>query len=89
MLEAVLSKFDNAVLSMVIAIDEDTENIHFYTMNEGNRSTLNHDVESYRSSLFSDDFYEKFNNALKNYRERNPEVSMQKVALVLPDRVFV
>lgn len=89
MFEAVLSKFDNAVLSMVIAIDSHTENIHFYTMNDGDRSTLSHGVESYRSSLFSDDFYEKFDLALKNYREKNPEVSMQKVALVLPNNVFM
>lgn len=89
MLEAVLSKFDNAVLSMVIYIDADTENIHFYSMSDGDRSTLKHAVESYKSSLFSDDFYEKFNNALKNFREKNPDVAMQKVALVLPNNVFM
>ena len=89
MFEAVLSKFDNAVLSMVIAIDPDTENIHFYTMADGNRSNIAHHMESYRASLFSNDFYEKFGMAIKNYREKNPEASMQKVALVLPNRVFM
>ena len=89
MLGAVLSKFDNAVLSMVIAIDADAENIHFYSMKDGNRSDILHGVESYRASLFSDDFYEKFNNAIKSFREKNPDVSMQKAALVLPDNVFM
>ena len=89
MLGSVLSKFDNAVLSMVIYIDNESENIHFYTMNEGNRSSLRHSVEGSRSSLFSDEFYEKFSNALKNYREKNPDVSLQKVALILPNNVFM
>lgn len=89
MFGAVLSKFDNAVLSMVIAIDTDNENIHFYSMTEGNRSTLAHHVESCRASLFSDDFYEKLTIAISSFREKHPEVSMQKCALLLPNRVFM
>lgn len=89
MLGAVLSKFDNAVLSMVIAIDADAKNIHFYTMKDGDYSTLDHQIESCHASLFSEDFYEKFGNVLKKYREKNPEVSTQKVALILPNRVFM
>lgn len=89
MLGAVLSKFDNAVLSMVIAIDADNETVHFYSMIDNNRSTLTHYEENCRASLFSDEFYEKLGSAISSFREKHPEISLQKSAVVLPDRVFM
>lgn len=88
MFDAILSKFEKP-LSMVIAIDNEEQQIHFYTMNEEDKNTIKHDAEAYKASLFTDEFYEKFDLILKSYREKNPDVSMQKVSLVIPDRVIL
>ena len=88
MFDAILSKFEKP-LSMVIAIDDVEQQIHFYSMNEEDKSTIKHEVEIYKANLFTDEFYEKFDEALKSYREKNPSVSMQKVALVIPDKVIL
>jgi len=88
MFDAILSKFEKP-LSMVIAIDDVEQKIHFYSMNEEDKSTIKHEVEIYKANLFTDEFYEKFDEALKSYREKNPSVSMQKVALVIPDKVIL
>ena len=88
MFDAILSKFEKP-LSMVIAIDDKEQQIHFYSITEEDRSTIRHDIETYKASLFSDEFYDKFNEILKAYKESNPEVVMQKTALVIPDRVIL
>lgn len=88
MFDAILSKFEKP-LSMVIAIDDEEQQVHFYLMNEEDKSTIKHDIELYKANLFTDEFYEKFDEVLKSYREKNPDVSMQKVALIIPDRVIL
>ena len=88
MFDAILSKFEKP-LSMVIAIDDMEQQIHFYSINEEDRSTIKHDVETYKATLFSDEFYEKFNEAIKSYKENNLDISMQKTALIIPDRVIL
>lgn len=88
MFDAILSKFEKP-LSMVIAIDDYEKQIHFYSISEEDKSTIKHDIEIYRSNLFTDDFYEKFNEIIKLYQEKNPDLSMQKVALIIPDRVIL
>ena len=88
MFDAILSKFEKP-LSMVIAIDDEEQQVHFYLMNEEDKSTIKHDIELYKANLFTDEFYEKFDEVLKTYREKNPDVSMQKVALIIPDRVIL
>ena len=87
MFDAILSKFEKP-LNMVIAIDDETQSIHFYTMNEDDKS-LSHSIEAYKAGLFTDEFYEKFNDALKSFREKNPNLSMQKVSVIVPDRVIL
>lgn len=88
MFDAILSKFEKP-LSMVIAIDDDEQQVHFYSMNEEDKSTIKHDIEFYKANLFTDEFYEKFDEILKSYREKNPNLSMQKVALIIPDKVIL
>ena len=69
MFDAILSKFEKP-LSMVIAIDDYEKQIHFYSISEEDKSTIKHDIEIYRSNLFTDDFYEKFNEIIKLYQEK-------------------
>ena len=59
MFDAILSKFEKP-LSMVIAIDDEEQQVHFYLMNEEDKSTIKHDIELYKANLFTDEFYEKF-----------------------------
>ena len=88
MFDAILSKFEKP-LSMVIAIDDVEQQVHFYSMNEEDKSTIKHDIEIYKTKLFTDDFYTRFDAILKSYRDNNPDISMQKVALIIPDKVVL
>mgnify|MGYP003303436767 CR=1 FL=1 len=88
MFDAILSKFEKP-LSVVISIDDENKQVHLYTMNEEDKSTIKHDFEAYKQGLFTDEFYEKFDEILKNFRTKNPDVSTQKVALIIPDKVIL
>lgn len=75
-------------LNSVIAIDTDSETIHFYSKSEDG-GAVRHEVESYRARPFDDEFFAKFQNILRLRREKAPTAQAQKVALILPDRVFL
>lgn len=88
MFDAILSKFEKP-LSMVIAIDDKEQQIHFYSINEEDRSTIKHSFEPYKSNLFTDEFYSNFKDIIKNFKENNLDIPMQKVAIIVPDRVIL
>lgn len=88
MFDAILSKFEKP-LNSVIYIDDENQSIHFYVVNEENKSDIKHDTETYKCGLFTDEFFERFDEVLKSYREKNPDVQLQKAALVVPDRVIL
>jgi len=75
-------------LKSVVAVDTDSETIHFYSMPEG-RSSIKHDVESYKARPFDTEFFEKFRNILNLHREKDPTSQGEKISLVLPDHVFL
>lgn len=77
-----------APLSDVIAIDTDTETIHFYS-SAGNGQKDSHLAANYRARPFSEEFFEKFGKILKSYQQKNPASPLTKVSLVLPDHVFL
>lgn len=76
-----------APLSEVIAIDTDTETIHFYLAGSGQKP--NHLVANYRANPFDEAFFEKLGKILKSYQQKNPAAPLTKVSLVLPDHVFL
>lgn len=79
--------FDNAPVNAVIGVDADAETIKFY-VDLGNRREVQQEI-GYRCDLFSEEFYQKLDKAIKSYLQRNPSISMEKVSVVLPDRVFL
>lgn len=83
----VKSMFDNAPVNAVIGVDADAETIKFY-VDLGNRREVQQEI-GYRCDLFSEEFYQKLDKAIKSYLQRNPSISMEKVSVVLPDRVFL
>lgn len=88
MLDAILSKFEKP-LSLAIAIDDNKKEIHFYSINEKDKNIIKHDIELYDAGLFTNEFYEKFDEILKGYCDKNKNISSQKVALVIPNRVIM
>lgn len=78
--------FDSA-LSAVIAVDTDSQAIHFYADTPGKAPS--HLAANYNSQPFDDVFYQKLDRILKGYKQKNPTVSLAKVSVVLPDHVFV
>ncbi len=68
-----------------IAIDTDRSVIHFYSMTGNDRSTIVHQVKSYRGAHFDVEFFETFKLAVKEYAMETPSESIRKVTVVLPD----
>lgn len=79
--------FDNAPVNAVIGVDADAETIKFY-VDLGNRREVQQEI-GYCCDLFSEEFFQKLDKAIKSYLQRNPSISMEKVSVVLPDRVFL
>lgn len=77
-----MAKSDNLT---TISIDTRTSTFHFYTTADGNAASIEHHIKKYAGAHFSDEFYEKFKAALKDFVERHPAEGVQKVTLVLPD----
>lgn len=72
-------------LESVISIDTDKEIIHLYSMQNGDKNSINYFVVNYKARPFDEEFFEKLGNILKQYRENFPAVPLQKVSLLLPD----
>lgn len=72
-------------LESVIGIDTDREIIHFYSMESGNKDSINYHMQGYKAKPFSPEFYDKISSVLGQYREDHPDHTMQKVSVVLCD----
>ena len=89
------------MLESVISIDTEKEIIHLYSRPGGGAEMMpvvpskngepqeerkiNYHVVSYKAEPFSEDFFNKFKELIKKYREDFPSVPMQRVSLILPD----
>lgn len=78
--------FESAITA-VIGIDTDAETFSFYVDLGDKREAQQ--VVSYRCRPFCEEFYQKLDKAIKNYQQRNPSVSLAKVAIVLSDDAFL
>lgn len=79
--------FDTTPITAVIGVDTDAETISFY-VDLGNKKEVQQ-VVSYRCAPFGDEFYQKLDKAIKSYQQRNPSVSLEKIAIVLSDQNFL
>lgn len=78
--------FESAITA-VIGIDTDTETFSFY-VDLGDRREVQQTV-NYRCNPYGEEFYQRLDKAIKNYQQRNPSVSLAKVAIVLSDDAFL
>lgn len=86
MKEVLASMFEGPI-NAVIGIDTDAETFSFY-VDLGDRREAQQ-IVNYRCRPFCEEFYQKLDKAIKNYQQRNPSVSMAKVAIVLSDDAFL
>ena len=77
------------IFESVIGIDTDREVINFYSMQNGDNSTINYLMSGYKAKPFSPEFYEKLGHIIAQYREDHPDHPMQKVSIVLSDSVVL
>lgn len=83
------SKENTNVFESVIGIDTDREVINFYSMQNGDKATINYLMSGYKAKPFSNEFYEKLGHIISQYREEHPDHPMQKVSIVLSDSVVL
>ena len=72
-------------LMTTIAIDTDRSVIHFYSMTGSDKDSITHNIKSYAGAAFTETFFEKFKEAVKDYVENTPSESIRKITVVLPD----
>lgn len=77
-----------AALNDVIAIETESDSIHFYSA-PGSGRKENHLAAGYNCQVFSEEFFEKFDRILRAYQQKNAAAPLQKVSVVLPDHVFL
>lgn len=78
----------DSVFSSVISIDPNTDTITFYTATGNTRTPFLH-AENCRIGAFDDDFSARLAHSLLAFQKEFPHISLQKTALVLPDRLFL
>lgn len=78
-----------AALTSVITVDAQTDTIGFYTMNDSDRDSIQGYRAKCKVGVIDDAFLSKFDEILKRFCEKYPQVSLQKTALVLPDYLFL
>lgn len=72
----------------VISIEPLSEHIHFCTMSD-DQSTLVTNTVNYRPRAFDQEFYDRLARQLRQQQEKNPNMDLQRAALILPDQLFL
>lgn len=78
-----------ATLDAVIMLDSHNDTVGLYVFADGNKDSIQHNVVNCKSRTINDEFFSRFSVSLKKLREKCPNAPMQKVALVLPDHLFM
>lgn len=77
----------SANLYNVVGIDPIENKIKFYSMLEGDYSSIRLESIPYRARQFDEEFFKKFSAALNDYTMRAPSDKAPKITVVLPDSV--
>ena len=75
--------------SATIAIDTDRSAFHFYSMIDGDKTTLKHHIRHYAGGQFDADFFTKFKAAVREFAQNTPSDTVRKVTVVLPDNAVM
>lgn len=76
------SKYKN---SLCVAVNNKKSRFEFYSMENGDNSTVSREKVEYTAALYSDDFMAELTDAVKNYAENHPSSKESSVTLLLPD----
>lgn len=87
MFENILGKKTTAQ-GAVISIEPLAERILFCATNE-EQTTLQASVASYCPGPFDQAFYQRLAEQIRQQKEENPEMDLQKASLILPDQLFL
>ncbi|MGN1235743.1 MAG: hypothetical protein ACI4U2_07155, partial [Christensenellaceae bacterium] len=74
--------------TIVITVDTTHGMMQFCSMLNGNRASMAHEEKAFRSRALDDSFLTRFEEALREYLERNPNVvaaGIYDIVIVLPD----
>ena len=71
--------------SATIAIDTARNVFHFYSMIDGDKTTISHYIKGYTGSQLDDNLFLKFKDAVREFAQKVPSDTVQKVTVVLPD----
>lgn len=88
------------LLKNVIVINDESKTIKFYALDKekknsaenfikSDESVFLHGTQGYNAPLFSDAFFENFGQVLAHFCQCAPHRHIQKISLVLPNRVFI
>lgn len=83
-----MAMFDSALTS-VITVDDRADTIGFYIMNGTDRNSIQFNMAKCAVKNFNDEFFVKFGKVIKLFRDKFPQIPLQKTALVLPDHLFL
>jgi len=79
----------NQNYTTTIAIDTNLSAFHFYSMVGNNVATIAHHIKSFTGSLFNEEFFNKFKEAIKEFTQKTPSESVRKVTVILPDNAVL
>ena len=79
----------NLNYTTTIAIDTNLSVFHFYSMVGNNVASITHHIKSYTGSLFDEEFFSKFKDAIKEFTQNTPSESIRKVTVILPDNAVL
>ena len=88
MFENILGKKIATQSGMVISIDPLAENILFCAVND-DMTELGADGVEYTPKAFDQKFYDELEQVISTKQEENPNVSMNKANVILPDQLFL
>lgn len=76
------------VQGAVIAVEPLSETINFCTMNSDHGALLTNSA-NYKPRAFDQEFYDRLAKVIKQQQEKNPNMNLQKAAVILPDQLFL
>lgn len=77
----------NGILGTVIAVDALSETIQFCTPNEDGGLVTN--AIDYKARCFDQEFFYRLTRIIKQQVERDSNLDLQKISLILPDSLFL
>lgn len=76
-------------LQAVMGLDPDGGLVHLYTMEKGQKHTIRSFMANCRAKPFSAEYFDKLGHVLAQFRQDHPDLALQQISVVVPDRVVL